>query len=175
MILLTTNRETVPEYVEATIYSRTESVIFTATFCDEPTAFERSKINRLNLWFKPWFYKHVETFLTVGADYEYVPIRDWFHRHTRSIFWELEDLIPFGNSPLYRYTWAILGAPKISLLKSLWTREVRQDLIYKHVVQDLVAPLKHIKEAIDLNDELFGVCKSKASRNRFKFMINKIH
>lgn len=131
MLQLTTDRETAPEYVEATIYSRTESVIFTADFVDAPTGAEKAKVNRLNLFFKPWFYKHVESFLQTGADYEYVPRRDWFHRHTRSIFWELEDLIPFGNSPLYRYTWAILGAPKISLLKSVWTREVRQDLVYK--------------------------------------------
>lgn len=48
----TENRETAPQYVEATIYSRQESVIFTADFCDEPTGSERNKINRLNLWFK---------------------------------------------------------------------------------------------------------------------------
>lgn len=156
MLALTTDRETAPGYVEATVYSRTESVIFTADFVDAPVGEERNKINRLNLWFKPWFYKHVQTFLQSGPDYEFVPIRHWFHRHTRSIFWELEDLIPFGNSPLYRYTWGILGAPKVSLLKSFWTKEVRQDLIYKHVVQDIIVPLKDVRATIDLSDDLFG-------------------
>lgn len=92
MINLTTNRETCPQFVEALIYSRETAVIFTANYCDKPVAYpETSKINRLNLWFKPFFYKHVESFLQSGPDYEYVPIRDWMHRHTRSIFWELED------------------------------------------------------------------------------------
>ena len=52
MIELTHNRETSPHYVEATVYSYDNSVIFTADFCDEPSGSERRKINRLNLWFK---------------------------------------------------------------------------------------------------------------------------
>jgi hypothetical protein len=31
-----------------------------------------------------WFYKHAETFLNSdGADYEYIPTVDFFHRHNR--------------------------------------------------------------------------------------------
>lgn len=30
---------------------------------------------------------------------EYVPLRHYYHRHTRSLFWEIQDIIPFGNHP----------------------------------------------------------------------------
>lgn len=49
------------------------------------------KINRIGLYYKPWFFKHVESFLK--ADHtavEYIPLRHYYHRHTRSIFWELQ-------------------------------------------------------------------------------------
>lgn len=154
---LTTDRETCPQYVEALVYTRETAVVFTANYCDEPIGQERSKINRLNLWFKPFFYKYVEGFLQSGPDYDYVPIRDWMHRHTRSIFWELEDLVPFANSPLYRWTWGILGAPKISLLKSIWTKEIRNDLVYKHIVQDMVVPLKDLEDTINFVHDTFEV------------------
>ena len=49
------------------------------------------QMNQLGTWYKPWFYKHVETFLhKQGEHIEYIPLRDYYHRHTKSIFWELE-------------------------------------------------------------------------------------
>jgi hypothetical protein len=44
---------------------------------------------------------------------EYLPLRDYYHRHTKSIFWELEQIIPWGNHPVFRwlYGWAV--PPKV--------------------------------------------------------------
>lgn len=33
-------------------------------FADVRTAADKKKINRVTRWYKPWFYKHVETFLS---------------------------------------------------------------------------------------------------------------
>ena len=33
---------------------------------------------------------------------EYVPRRDYYHRHTRSMFWEMELMLPVGNHPARR-------------------------------------------------------------------------
>jgi delta24-sterol reductase len=54
------------------------------------------KINSISWWFKPWFYKHVESMLRDGKGNrtEYIPLRDYYHRHTKSIFWELEQIVP---------------------------------------------------------------------------------
>lgn len=42
-------------------------------------------------------------------------------RFTRSIFWELRDLVPCGNHPIYRYLLGWLGAPKVSFIKLTMT------------------------------------------------------
>jgi delta24-sterol reductase len=51
-----------PDVLEATIYNRDESVITSGRFADVRTEAEKAKINPLGRWYKPWFYKHVETF-----------------------------------------------------------------------------------------------------------------
>lgn len=48
------------------------------------------QINPIGYFWKPWFFKHVEGFLRSGPAVEYIPIRHYYHRHTRSIFWELQ-------------------------------------------------------------------------------------
>lgn len=54
------------------------------------------QINPIGLWFKPWFFKHVEGFLAKqgkgngereGEWVEYVPLRHYYHRHSKSLFW----------------------------------------------------------------------------------------
>jgi len=33
---------------------------------------------------------------------EYIPLRDYYHRHTKSMFWEMELFLPVGNHPIAR-------------------------------------------------------------------------
>ncbi len=40
--------------VEGIMYTREKGVIMTGTFVDN---YERGKLNRMGLWYKPWFYK----------------------------------------------------------------------------------------------------------------------
>ena len=35
-------------------------------------------------WYKPWFYKHVETFLAGGEGEEYIPLREYLLRHDKA-------------------------------------------------------------------------------------------
>ena len=58
--------------------------------------------NVLTRWYKPLFYKHVQSFLARGRDYEYIPLQDYLLRHNRGIFWVLETMIPFCNNPVFR-------------------------------------------------------------------------
>lgn len=52
------------------------------------------QINDVGKWYKPWFFKHVEKILkTVPKGEtvtEYLPLRDYYHRHSRALFWELQ-------------------------------------------------------------------------------------
>lgn len=49
------------------------------------------QINKIGNYYKPWFFKHVEKYLKADrTGVEYIPSRHYYHRHTRSIFWELQ-------------------------------------------------------------------------------------
>lgn len=147
--------EDAPEFLEATIYSKETGVIQCGWYDQAPR--HRSKINRINRWHKPFFFRHVASALERGEFEEWLPLRDYYHRHTRSIFWELEELMPFAGHPAWRWTLGWLGAPKISLLKKTMTEGVRHKLVHKHVVQDVIVPMKDLKDAVDLFHERFEV------------------
>lgn len=49
------------------------------------------KINEIGRWYKPWFFVHVRNMMKSNQQViEYIPLKDYFHRHSRSIFWELQ-------------------------------------------------------------------------------------
>ncbi|MGB5192828.1 MAG: FAD-binding protein [Polyangiales bacterium] len=139
--------EDAPEFLEATIYSKDSGVIMCGWYADAPA--DRSKINPINRWYKPFFFRHVETALHRGEFEDWIPLRDFYHRHTRSIFWELEELMPFSGKPWWRWGFGWLGAPKISLLKGTMTEGVRWKLVHKHVVQDIIIPMRELEGAVE--------------------------
>lgn len=91
-----------PDYVEATVFNRDEAVVMVGHFANVKNAKEESQVNHITRWYKPWFYKHVESFLIKGRTVEYIPLREYLLRHNRAIFWVVADMIPFGNHPLFR-------------------------------------------------------------------------
>merc|ERR1711939_897434 len=109
-----------PEWVEGIAYSEDEMVVMKGEFCKEEAAPSNQR-NAIGWWYKPWFYKHVQTKLTpklpAEAYVEYIPLRDYYHRHTKSIFWELEQMCPLGNHPIFRFTFGLIMPPKVSFLK----------------------------------------------------------
>ena len=143
-----------PDFVEATIYTKTKAVIQLGEFVDKPAD---GKINGINYFWKPFYYKHVETFLFQGRTSEVVPIKHFYHRFSRSIFWEIEDMIPFSNHPIYRMLWGWLGAPEVSLLKLFQGPVVRRASVYAHVVQESIMPIDRLAEGIERFDSWFGV------------------
>ncbi len=52
-----------PDYLEATVYNKNEAVIMVGNFADVDTPQKEAKVNHVTRWYKPWFYKYVETFL----------------------------------------------------------------------------------------------------------------
>jgi len=146
-----------PDFLEATVYSQNESVLMFSYFQDANLMTDWNKINFVNCFWKPWYYLHCKKALDNGAFSEYIPIRHYHHRFTRSIFWELRDLIPFGNHPLYRYCLGWLGAPKVSLIKKTMTPQIRKEVFYKHAVQDIIIPIDKMKESINKFHEWFEV------------------
>lgn len=135
-----------PDFCEATMYSETEAVIQIGDYSDEPT--DRSKINPANLWYKPFYYMWVKSFLNKGEFEEYIPVLHYYNRFSRSLFWELEDMVPWANNPLYRLFWGWMGPPEVSLLKLFQGPVVREAAYHAHVVQESICPLRHLQTGI---------------------------
>ena len=149
--------ENPPDFLEATVYSQNKSVIMASFFRDANLISDWKKINFVNCFWKKWYYLHVEKALENGGFSEYIPIRQYHHRFTRSIFWELRDLIPCGNHPLYRYCLGWLGAPKVSFIKKTMTPQIRKEVFYKHAVQDIIIPIDKMKESINKFHDWFEI------------------
>ena len=152
--------EEVPMFVEGLAYSTNEAVIMKGEFISKKDIPRGETINRLSLWFKPWFYKHVQKKLGIKKSnhdqlVEYIPLRDYYHRHTQSLFWEMELMIPIGNHPLFRYLLGWLMPPKVSFLKISQTEMTRQLVERTHVAQDFLVPTRKMSEFLTVCDEEF--------------------
>jgi delta24-sterol reductase len=144
-----------PDFLEATVFSKHEAVIMAADFADVDTAEKRRKVNRIGRWYKPWFYKHVETYLDGDGGDEYIPLQHYLLRHNRSIFWVVAHMIPMGNHPLFRALMGWLMPVRIAFLKFSTTPAVRKMTYTMQVFQDIVLPMSAMKRAVNKADEIF--------------------
>ncbi|XP_059149289.1 delta(24)-sterol reductase-like isoform X2 [Physella acuta] len=138
------------QFVEALVYSSEKSVFMVGNMTDDA---EPDMINPIGNFWKPWFYKHVETFLKTGTCIEYIPLRHYYHRHTKSIFWMLEDIIPFGNNPIFRASFGWMVPPKVSLLKLTQGETIKNMYEKYQVIQDMLVPLKDLGKSLDFFDK----------------------
>ena len=53
----------------------------------------------------------------------------------RSIFWEIQDIIPFGNNVVFRYLFGWLIPPKVSLLKLTQGKTLKKLYEEHHMIQ----------------------------------------
>ena len=63
-----------------------------------------SQLNVISSYWKPWFFEHVEKYLqTEQSAVEFIPLRDYYHRHTRSLFWELQVWSGWDPTNIYMF------------------------------------------------------------------------
>lgn len=131
------------EFVESLVYSRDEMVLMTGNFADEVG--EDGVFNPIGRWYKPWFFTHVREYLNRRERaVEYVPLREYYHRHTKSLFWEVQDIITFGNQFWFRFLFGWMMPPNHSILKRTQTEELRELYEKHHVVQDMLVPARWV-------------------------------
>lgn len=154
------------EFVECLLYAKDEAVVMTGNQTDEveqekvtnrmsnltnTSQLTSFQLNELGKWYKPWFFVHVRQALEKDKTFtEYLPLRDYYHRHTRSIFWELQEIIPFGNNVFFRYLLGWMVPPKVSLLKLTQTAATKRLYENHHIIQDMLVPIKNFKESIEI-------------------------
>lgn len=139
-------------YVEMTIFEKDKAVIMLGDYSDYDP---KLPINNLSKWYKPWFYKYVETFLSRGEYEELIPMREYLLRHNRAIFWVVESMIPFGNNPIFRLLFGWMLPPKPAFLKFTTTPGIREFTFTKQVFQDIVLPINELENQIDTSEKLF--------------------
>jgi delta24-sterol reductase len=145
---------TPPTLLEGLVFSESTAVIMTGEYA-EPAG--DAPINPIGRWHKPWFHSHAASFLQRGEGSEYLPVRHYFHRHTSSVFFQLKDLIPFANTAWYRWAFAWMGAPKISMMKLSMTRRLRQQAFDNRVAQDILVPMDSLLESLRFSIPRFEI------------------
>ena len=150
------------DFVEALSFTHETMVVMPAYFCNADDIREKysdATHNAMSWWYKPWFYKHVGWMLddNQGERWEIVPLRDYFHRHTKSIFWELEQIIPVANHPIFRFLlgWAV--PPKVSFLKLTQTEALQKLYEEQHVIQDMLVPISEMGKSLDVFEDQYGL------------------
>ncbi|KAL9265704.1 Delta(24)-sterol reductase-like protein [Drosera capensis] len=144
------NPEKVPDFVEGMVYSPTEAVCMTGRYASKEEARKKGNvINNCGWWFKPWFYQHAQTALKRGEFVEYIPTREYYHRHTRSLYWEGKLILPFGDQFWFRFLFGWMMPPKVSLLKATQGEAIRNYYHENHVIQDMLVPLVKVGDALE--------------------------
>jgi len=150
-------KENPTSFVEALSYSKEQMVVMPSEFVDASEV-EAGKLNKIGRWYKPWFFRHVESFLIKNEKaVEYLPLRDYYHRHTKSIFWELEEIIPWGNNPIFRFLMGWAVPPKVGFLKLTQTKAIQKLYETQHVIQDMLVPISKSKEALDVFHDKYNI------------------
>ncbi|KAI0510159.1 hypothetical protein KFK09_010759 [Dendrobium nobile] len=140
----------VPDFVEGMIYSPTEAVFMTGVYASKEEAKKKGNvINNYGWWFKPWFYQYAQRTLEKGEFIEYIPTREYYHRHTRSIYWEGKLILPFGDQWWFRWLLGWMMPPKLSLLKITQIEAIRNYYHDRHVIQDILIPLYKVGDALE--------------------------
>jgi len=149
-------------FIEGLGYSATSGVLMTASFVDSPKPDPKDKgckYNDIGLWHKRWFYEHVQDIAAPlkgdGSDEicEIVPLRAYYHRHTRAIFWEMQYIIPFANQAWFRYLFGWAIPPNIPLMKATQTKSMKKMWLEDFCVQDMLVPVKDIAETVAVMDK----------------------
>lgn len=162
------------DFVEMLAYGPDKGVLMTGVMTDEADFWKTHRIGR---FWGPWFYKHVENYFKTGPGVEYIPLRDYYHRHTRSLFWEMEDIIPFGHNLLFRLLLGWLVPPKISFLKLTTTQELHELHEKKHVIEDYLVPMSTLPKTLEMQEKLIGfyplwLCPCKIYKTPLRGLVN---
>lgn len=154
-----TSKPNAATFIEVLLYENGDGVLMEGEMVDSVAS--DGKYYDLGKWFQPWFYKHVLE-ITKGTSpstsvIEYIPLRSYYHRHTRGIFWEMEHIIPFADQMWFRYLLGWAMPPNIPLLKIFQTAHTKKMWREQFVVQDMLVPITSLTEVLQDIDKNLAV------------------
>jgi len=139
--------ENCPEFLEGIMFTKDTGVVTVGEMVDNA---EFMKINR-TWWFKPYFYEQCREKLSNPSkvDYDYIPLKDYYQRHNRSIFWDLPDICPAVEWKLFRWIAGWMLPPRIQLIKWCQTDSLAKFYEENYALQDFLVPLENMKGIIE--------------------------
>jgi len=171
------SREAKDEFVECLQYSKSDFVLMIGNFVDGA---ENVQVNPIGNFYKPWFFSHVQTYLQKNkTGEELIPLRDYYHRHSRSLFWEMRSVIPFGNQAWFRYLFGWATPLKIPLLKLSQTETTKKLRERFCVVQDLLVPMRNLDAFLHQSEDDCGIfpvwiCPMKVTKTPLKGFLHPL-
>jgi len=68
----------------------------------------------------------------------------------------MEDIIQFGNHPVFRFLLGWLIPPKITFMKLVTSQRLHELHIRTHVFEDFLVPISELDKTLDVQHELVG-------------------
>lgn len=150
-----------PHFIETIIFGRDRAVIMEGHLAtEEEVARGDLPVNPIDRFYKPLFYKHVESMLERGEGSrteELVPMHSYLMRHDRSLCMCLAQIMPTANEPWFRYTLGWMLPPNMTFLKGSRPPAERVNTIRKQVWQEFAFPAEHFAEMVDHVHESFEI------------------
>lgn len=150
------NRKSGNDSVEGIMFTENTAVIMTGEFVSEDKV-EKDKINRMGLWYKPWFYRYVQTFLDKGETVEYVPTLHFHQRHNKPAFWLTHYWLPWAHNIVARFLLGWILPFNHQLMQFLKEKFVDKDFEDNVILQDFIIPIKNVKGALELSRDIVDV------------------
>ena len=142
-----------PHFIETIIFGKDRAVIMEGHLASpEEVRAGNLPINPLSRYYKPLFYKHVESMLELeeGERFEeLVPMYDYLMRHDRSMCMCLAQILPTANEPWFRYTMGWMLPPNTTFLKGTRPQAERENTIRKQVWQEYAFPAEYFEEMVE--------------------------
>jgi len=147
-------------FVEGLVFSKDKGVVMLGDFADSIGT--DGKEYRHGDWHMPYFYRHAEEVLDQAAAegkpiVEYIPVRDYYYRHSRSVFWEMENIVPLGDNWLFRWGFGWMLPPSVSFLKVTTPADLQVFYDTKHVIQDMLVPAAVLDKSFAIFREHFDM------------------
>jgi delta24-sterol reductase len=155
------SEENPPHFIETIIFGKDRAVLMEGHLASEDEVQAgRLPINALSRYYKPLFYKHVESMLDLGEGQcleELVPLHDYLMRHDRSMCMCLAQILPSANEPWFRYTMGWMLPPNTTFLKGTRPDGERENTIRQQVWQEYAFPAEHFAEMVEHVHEAFEI------------------
>lgn len=155
---LTAGDEASPYYLEGQIFSARDAVLIEGHAATQQDILQ-FPVNDIAWYYKPFFYRHVESFLQTNQDgyTELIPNLSYLLRHERSMCMTMGSIMPTANDWRFRWLFGWMMPPNMNLLKNSRPPEERQRSMRTQVYQDMAVPETKMKDFLQYLEQEFSV------------------